>query len=792
MSERLAKFDRKSAREAKRNQSETGVVLPEKNDVADLGQERKKRNSSKKTASVAEVRSHTAESNKKELIGLYKNGKIPSRVVNIFNALPVYEQMQYLSKIREERQARSEVRKRPAAEFAASMADVLLHPENLPEKKAGEIVPSFSEQLLAQRERSKIEAEPVLPGQDIESEEELPEGIASVTPEPEEISIDEEEVHAESEKTNELGTEDELQELYARLGRDHISPLDPEYERFKHLLTDPEVEELGKPLAGPMSEPVDPATVEELERPEPSLHLEDLEDVTDVSTPEAETTKEWRSKLKALIGGFGASAQKVSGTLKEQAIKTNEKFDWWKSSKEELIRRSKDLDTKLEHIGGVELTFRWFGEQYNKMDWKTKLLIGAGLGLGATISSGVSLPVSLAFSVNHWLAEKLGHIGKSNGAAAAIQRDSSASPISTPEKAMAQQGTESPAQTSQTPAVQSAASTAGTEAPATASAQMHTNAEPAPSASAPEVSQAPVESVPAQETPNVSDIKISASKGHGYEYMMKRLWEQLHDQNVQLPTNADPNSDLYRLVHADASTIDKVVHDIASDQRHQFFHDGVSARVDPDAELYIGAKGELHISTPRYDYQAIPHHVPTTPEYHSSGLPATETNAPAVAFSNPEPISRVDVTPPEQVATVDVTPSPVVGSAASRVEGLDGLDVASTPAPIVETAPESVVNRLGITIPKAEAHIYSDPSERNLFVYGGAMHDRLITIREYLIKNPYRVVYSEDLNGHRIPWYRTSEGNVVSGAPVATGGFLGLFPKYLPPPSTEDFAKVVL
>lgn len=99
------------------------------------------------------------------------------------------------------------------------------------------------------------------------------------------------------------------------------------------------------------------------------------------------TAGESRSKLRELVGKL------VGGT--------KEKFDWYKSSEEGLIRRNKELDDQLEDIVGklkIERGFRWMGEKYNKLPFKYKLALGASLGLGAAFTAGtgaIAIPLAL-------------------------------------------------------------------------------------------------------------------------------------------------------------------------------------------------------------------------------------------------------------------------------------------------------------------------------------------------------------------------------------------------------------
>jgi len=137
--------------------------------------------------------------------------------------------------------------------------------------------------------------------------------------------------------------------------------------------------------------------------------------------------------------------------------------------------------------------------------------------------------------------------------------------------------------------------------------------------------------------PAIDSIEVKATPGKGSEYMMKQLWKELQDKHITLPENADPNSDLARLLAADEKSIDSVVHQIASDPKHNFFHDGSSVRIDMGAQMTLGAHGELHLSTEKYDYTFAPAHAPHT---EVPGTPPAEAPVPV------QPLAQEAVTPP--------------------------------------------------------------------------------------------------------------------------------------------------
>src|SRR3989344_6524538 len=92
----------------------------------------------------------------------------------------------------------------------------------------------------------------------------------------------------------------------------------------------------------------------------------------------------------------------------------------------------------------------------------------------------------------------------------------------------------------------------------------------------------------------VPDISVEATPGKGYEYMAKRLWEQLQMQNLNAD-NYDKNSDIYKLLTADEKSINDVVHDIATKPSGFFKPDGTSVRIDLGSSMTINAEGNLQI-----------------------------------------------------------------------------------------------------------------------------------------------------------------------------------------------------
>ncbi|HEX8994363.1 MAG TPA: hypothetical protein VF803_03865, partial [Candidatus Paceibacterota bacterium] len=512
------------------------------------------------------------------------------------------------------------------------------------------------------------------------------------------------------------------------------------------------------------------------------------------AAPEA-TPKEWHDKLKSLIekAKLGATA-------------TKEKMQWWKSAEEELIRRNAELDQQAEKLGGVERWFRYMGERYNKLSFTKKVLIGAGLGVGAVATAGSIAMVApmlgiaaqrvAGFSTMYLKFEKKWHdeawgknkewgkqkallsaglytalmgltmkeaidYASSTEMGHALQAKTSEFAHAAHEKitnwlgaVLHQQygpdgnpiigntGSAGPSGSASTPAAHAAAPAVGAEPSAVVS-------------------------------PEAMKIDVAASKGHGAEYMMKRLWEQMQEKDIKLPENADHNSDLWKLAHADKNTIDGVVHKIAMEPRNTFFHaDGTNVLINPDSHMTIDARGNISLS--HIDAGKV------TPAYHPEV--AAHASIDSEIKMTEEPVTPLPDTPP--FAHPDAVPTP-----------LERVSVDSAPVAHVEDATvlpsheyHSIVNAAGIEVSSTEPHIYSDG--KSFMVFGGLPKDQQPLMLNYLKAHTDATVFSADTSGkYRMSW-KLVAGKLV-GEPEKLHGFMGMFGSLAPAPAPEEFTKVV-
>lgn len=495
---------------------------------------------------------------------------------------------------------------------------------------------------------------------------------------------------------------------------------------------------------------------------------EDIEyrDIAGSSAPEG-TPKEWREKLRSLIEG----AKDTLGAAKE-------KVDWWKSAEEGLIRRNAELDADAEKIGGVEKLFRSMGERYNKMPFKYKVAAGAMLGLGTIATAGtgaIALPLALiagqriaGLSTMYLKFEKKSHDeawGK--------------------EKALLKAGLytvllgltmkEAIEYASQTEFAHSMQAKVSGWLDTVLHQTYDENGNPTgrvvsegmPPAAAATVGEAAESAV----TPEISGIEVKASPGHGYEYMTKRLWEQLQEKHISLPQGANPDSDLAKLLAADKDAIDKVVHQLA--QENKFFNpDGTSVLVTPDSHIHLDSSGNILIqgSNLAEGGNLAPSDAALTPSHHSETAGA---DTPVATEGITETETAVPVPPDAPFAHPDY---PVADSGET-----------AELAPVVDH--DFIVNTHEVTVPLAEPHIYSDG--KSLMIYGGLPKDQMPKILSFLTAHPDSTLFSgEDTGKYRVSW-KLVEGKLVPGAAEKARGFRGLFGSFAPPPTPDEFTKVV-
>ncbi len=606
-----------------------------------------------------------------------------------------------------------------------------------------------------------------------------------------------------------------------------------------------------------------------------------VEEENEVMFPPAEgvpTRAESQAALIEAVNKF-PKAEVSTETATPKVEKPESVFDT-ERMKEYMSQRNGALDQKAEKLG-IGGFVRSIGEKYNKINWKYKLLAGIGLGVTTAVTA---FPAAItACAVGLIAAQRaLGATGMfvkfeknlkdiDKGEAEGFFKGRLLGKEGWYQKAIKNMELSEEGQRNMAIGM-TLAYTVGMSAAiggAVEYARDHgwvewisnhlpsMDAHAAGTSAAPATAPAPEAATPAPEAAvSAPEVKVempsvAASARHGYEYMMKRMWEDLHDpaKHFVAPKDINPDSDLAKLLAAKPEEIDGLVHRIAADSHHHFFHaNGENVLIDPKAHMTFGDHGELHLATEKYDYTFAPDHAPTTPAYHPhvAAAPAPE-NVQSVVFTHETPppttyeeaynnaidnaphlphvsaeqvqgsASAYDPKAPDAWMHINdpgkgMDPFRVEDYPANHVPGAGAHPVEVAHAPTPHLSEHIAVNGSGVEINISEPHIYAShaagsvapvPGQgidvmnmptaqpERLFVYGGDPAGRAETIAQYLSQHHDKIVYAADSNNeHRIPWH-WADGKVVPGTPVRTSGFLGFFASFMKAPTPDELGKLI-
>jgi len=431
-------------------------------------------------------------------------------------------------------------------------------------------------------------------------------------------------------------------------------------------------------------------------------------------------------------------------------INAKEKTEWWASSKEGLIRRSAELDTELEKMGGAEKSFRWVGEKYNKLDWKGKLAVGLAIGVGGGVVAAAGSPLVWGFAL-------LGGVQRAAGLStmflkyekAALDKNETFAKEKALAKAIGYSVVMSAAMLGIGYAVKEASQTEFVRnnydrvRDFLADKLGHHPMSPAPSgseipsrlqgiapgdypesATVPHQASADVQAAALENgaIPNLSGLAVDATPGQGYEYMMKQLAKQLHEHPLDLKTLNDlpADSDIRRLasvMDSNPANLGKTVHDLAIE--HGFFKDGASIQIDLSSRLAFDNDGQLAFSDAvhRTPFSGAPVGFAVTPPLEAAapqdlgGIapgnfgPAGEAPSTGVeAASNAAAVGPIEVTlqQPEGPAVVDLTAAQDLNPNVSQAQTWE--------------------NPFHVNVTPEVGTIYSD-SSNTIFAFGAKAHE---------------------------------------------------------------------
>ncbi len=237
----------------------------------------------------------------------------------------------------------------------------------------------------------------------------------------------------------------------------------------------------------------------------------------------------------------------------------------------------------------------------------------------------------------------------------------------------------------------------------------------------------PVEATPGAVTPVETLATVHATPGHGYEYMLKRLSEQLHSQHVDV-SHLDPTSDAYKLATASPHNIDTLVHQMASDPTHNFFRgpDG-SVRIGLTADLSVNADGSIEFNDGSgHLYVQAPSDAPLTQNVTHATVGAHADRVPSEAQVQ-QTAERLRAW---HAANPDVPNMVPHVDAAGDVYGPPGAHTVDPPWSLeprsagVSHAFETFTNPHGVEVNLAQPHVYALEGGR-VIVDGGSYDERL-------------------------------------------------------------------
>lgn len=273
---------------------------------------------------------------------------------------------------------------------------------------------------------------------------------------------------------------------------------------------------------------------------------------------------------------------------------------------------------------------------------------------------------------------------------------------------------------------------------------------------------------------------VGAVKGQGYEYMLKQLWERLHEQGVKIPEGADasnayPNSDLAKLLVADKDSISKVAHQIASQSGHGFNADGSSIKIGLDTVMTIDADGQVHIAEAHHPAaEAVKSAGKSIPQLfkESDAIGKTDNSGTKIplgesasAHAAPGAKSLEEIIKSNQEFENLGKHAPAADSAQSAPEAAKSFEKTipiaretihhSGAHPVVEKPISSLhptaaqINSHGLSVGIDTAGSYVDSDGRHV-VFGGSAEERIEAAKAIVEKNHDIEVYfnSGDADGH--------------------------------------------
>ncbi len=238
-----------------------------------------------------------------------------------------------------------------------------------------------------------------------------------------------------------------------------------------------------------------------------------------------------------------------------------------------------------------------------------------------------------------------------------------------------------------------------------------------PEAVAEETVSTPVAPEAVAATPEVPEITVEAKAGKGYEWMLKRLWEELQDKGLSA-TDYPEGSDIRTLLEADEKSINGAVHNLATANGAFIEADGTSKLVRLDDVISLGSDGNIDLNGEEVSSRLTDRGV--TPPY----LPQVElTDVPeSIPVSEPEPEVLLSEDPLDAMSSLEEN---------TLIEsGLSGeSSLAPQEAPQIFTTIDNTI--INPAVP-AIYEVQGSAGEKYLYAYGGTDEERFAFIQKFL------------------------------------------------------------
>lgn len=202
---------------------------------------------------------------------------------------------------------------------------------------------------------------------------------------------------------------------------------------------------------------------------------------------------------------------------------------------------------------------------------------------------------------------------------------------------------------------------------------------------------------------DIPSLSIESAPGESYDALIRRLWTRLDALKLN-PNEYPPGTDLHRLLIADAGSIDRIAHRVATDQKHQLLGTPPAGTM-----LTLAPDGNLRTAAQRAGARG------RAPEREAPATPPPAPARPAPGALPPPPL------PP---FTLESRLGGAREPAPAPPPGAPG----TLPADLVPQAP--FTNRLGVAVDPGKGGVYLDTNGAAI-AYAARYEERFAAAKAY-------------------------------------------------------------